>query len=129
MGMKERLDEWAEEPILTADGFDDCIVGLARRPELIAVAYDVDKMLAQMVEGGMTLEEAREYFEFNVVGAWVGETTPVYIEDYRSFKDVEDKIIENDNSRQSTQDPVQPEEEDTAAGTDGEDVQDEPVHE
>jgi hypothetical protein len=56
-------------------------------------------MLAKMVEGGMTLEEAREYFEFNVVGAWVGETTPVYIEDYKSYKDVEDKVAEKEEEQ------------------------------
>tara|TARA_R100001086_G_C11757397_1_gene237114 strand:- start:607 stop:723 length:117 start_codon:yes stop_codon:yes gene_type:complete len=24
-------------------------------------------------------EEAVEYFEFNIIGAWVGETTPLFI--------------------------------------------------
>ena len=129
MGMKEIKEmskrfnnSWQVEPVLTADGFDDCIVGLARRPELIAVAYDVDKMLAQMIDGGMTLGEAREYFEFNIVDAWVGDSTPIYIEDYKSYRDVETKIVENDNSCEPAQDPVDPEEGDTPAGTDGEDV-------
>jgi hypothetical protein len=27
----------------------------------------------------MTNEEAEEYFEFNVQGAWMGETTPAFI--------------------------------------------------
>ena len=79
-------------------------------------------MLAQMIDGGMTLGEAREYFEFNIVDAWVGDSTPIYIEDYKSYRDVETKIVENDNSCEPAQDPVEPEEEDTPAGTDGEDV-------
>jgi len=28
---------------------------------------------------GMTEEEAIEYFEFNVTGAWVGEGTPAFV--------------------------------------------------
>ena len=27
----------------------------------------------------MSEDEAAEYFEFNVVGAWVGESTPVFV--------------------------------------------------
>ena len=99
MGMseKERIQNWSEEEILTADGLDDAIVGLARRPNLVTVAYDVNKMLEIMVDGGMSAEEAREFFEFNVVDAWMGENTPVYIEDYKTFKDVEAKIEESEN--------------------------------
>jgi hypothetical protein len=131
MGMngKERIEKWSEEEILTADGFEDAIVGLARRSGLVTVAYDVNKMLQIMVDGGLTPDEAREYFEFNVVDAWMGDNTPVYIEDYKVFKDVEAKIIENDNTREPAQDPVEPEEGDTGGGSNGEDVQDKPVHE
>jgi len=128
MGIEKKVTEWSTEEILTADGFDEAIVGLARRPNLIAAAYDVNKILQIMVDGGMAPDEAREYFEFNVVDAWVGENTPVYIEDYKVFKDVEAKI-EDDNTREPAQDPVEPEEGDTGASADGEDVQDEPVHE
>ena len=129
MGMseKERIQNWSEEEILTADGFDDAIVGLARRPGFVAVAYDVNKMLEIMMDGGMTPDDAREFFEFNVVDAWMGDNTPVYIEDYKTFKDVEAKI-ENDNTREPAQDPVEPEEGDTGGGSNGEDVQDKPVH-
>jgi hypothetical protein len=28
---------------------------------------------------GMTEEQAMEYFDFNVVGAWMGETTPIFL--------------------------------------------------
>jgi len=130
MGMseKERIKNWSDEEILTADGFDDAIVGLARRRGFVAVAYDVNKMLEIMVSRGISIEDAREVFEFNVVDEWLGDNTPVYIEDYKTFRDVEAKI-ENDNTREPAQDPVEPEEEDAGASADGEDVQDKPVHE
>jgi len=40
---------------------------------------DVEKMLAQLEGEGMTREEAIEYFEFNILGAHVGEQNPVYL--------------------------------------------------
>ena len=127
--LEQKVTVWSDEEILTAEGFDDAIVGLARRCSMVTVAYDVNKMIQIMVDGGMAPEEAREFFEFNVVDAWVGENTPVYIEDYKVFKDVEARIIENDNTREPAQDSVEPEAGDTGTGADGEDVQDEPVHE
>ena len=72
--------------ILKADGFDDAILGLGRRcsqPDLLV--YDVDKCVAILMKDGMTDEEAMEYFEYNVVGSWMGEGTPIFLysgEDY-----------------------------------------------
>ena len=70
---------------LLCDGFDEAIIGMAERINLgPVVAYDVDKMLDIMVErDGMTYEEAIEYFDYNILGAWMGENTPVYIQTSR----------------------------------------------
>lgn len=66
---------------LTCDGFDDAIVGMAERINLNpVVAYSVPKMIEIMMQrDGMTYEEAYEYYEFNILGAWVGDNTPVFI--------------------------------------------------
>jgi hypothetical protein len=66
---------------LLCDGFDEAIIGIAERIGLgPVVAYDVEKMLDIMIErDGMTYEEAREYFDFNIIGAWMGEFTPIFI--------------------------------------------------
>jgi hypothetical protein len=66
---------------LLCDGFDEAIIGMAERINLgPVVAYDVDKMLEIMVErDGMTYEEAQEFFDFNIIGAWMGEFTPIFI--------------------------------------------------
>ena len=66
--------------ILKAEGFDDAILGLGRRcsqPDLLV--YDVDKCVAILMKDGMTDEEAMEYFEYNVVGSWMGEGTPIFL--------------------------------------------------
>jgi len=74
---------------LTADGFDDAIMGIGERcgqPTL--VAYDRTKFIQILIDrDGMDYEEAVEFFEFNTVGAWVGENTPIFI---TLWQDVED---------------------------------------
>ena len=76
----EEIEEINPEALL-CDGFDEAIIGMAERINLgPVVAYDIDKMIDIMVErDGMTYEEAIEYFDFNILGAWMGENTPVFI--------------------------------------------------
>jgi hypothetical protein len=88
------MKEEEEEDFLFADGFDDAILGIGRRatqPEV--VAYDYEKcVLILMDRDEMTEEEAREYMEFNVVGGFVGDRTPIFIEPFDTlFVDEEQK--------------------------------------
>ena len=84
------MKEEDEEDFLFADGFDEAILGIGRRatqPE--GVAYDYEKCVQILVERDeMTEEDAREFMEFNVVGAFVGERTPVFV-DREPFLDIE----------------------------------------
>jgi hypothetical protein len=77
---REEIEQINPEALL-CDGFDEAIIGMAERINLShVVAYDVDKMLEIMIErDGMTYEEVMEYFDYNILGAWMGEYTPVYI--------------------------------------------------
>ena len=80
--MSDIRDELAEiDPdLLLMDGFDDCIIGICESfGGVPVVAYDYDKVLANLQASGMTYEEAVEYHEFNQAGAYVGELTPVFI--------------------------------------------------
>lgn len=72
---------------LVCDGFDDAIIGMAERINLgPVVAYSVEKILDILINrDGMTYEEAVEYYEFNIVGAWLGEFTPVFITNYENI--------------------------------------------
>tara|TARA_Y100000004_G_scaffold174984_1_gene214179 strand:+ start:243 stop:476 length:234 start_codon:yes stop_codon:yes gene_type:complete len=66
--------------MMIIDGFDDCIAGVVERigqPDIIC--YDRGKVLNKLMSQGMTDEEAVEYFEYNQIGAWVGEQTPCFI--------------------------------------------------
>lgn len=66
--------------LLLMDGYDDCFVGLVYRfgQEPIA-CYDRAKVIASLAKD-MPVEEAEEFFEFNQIGAWVGERTPCFID-------------------------------------------------
>ena len=80
IGVRKQLAEVNPQALL-ADGLDDALIGYARRcgqPEL--AVYDYDKAVSIfMSRDGMTYEEAVEFMEFNVVGAWMGENTPLFL--------------------------------------------------
>jgi len=68
------------EKVLYPSGFENCILGVAERfggPPIVVL--DLEKMLATLEEQGMNHDEALEYFEYNILGAYVGEETPVYM--------------------------------------------------
>lgn len=66
---------------LLADGFDDALIGIGGRMGSVAVAvYDHDKCIDILQQQGMYFDEAVEYFEFNVVGSWFGENTPIFLD-------------------------------------------------
>jgi formylmethanofuran dehydrogenase subunit E len=67
-----------EEECLTADGFDKALVGCTYGANVVAV-YDINKMIEILVDEGMEHEDAVEFLDFNVVGAYVGEKTPLYV--------------------------------------------------
>ena len=64
-----------------ADGFDQAIIGYTRiagRKDVLA--YDYWKCIDILkVRDGMSAEDAIEFMEFNVMGAYVGELTPAFI--------------------------------------------------
>lgn len=69
------------EEALFADGLDAALVGIARRCGQPTLAvYDYDKCVRIFMErDGMSYEDAIEWMEFNVVGAWMGENTPLWL--------------------------------------------------
>jgi len=69
------------EDVLLCDGLEKAFVGICYRfnQEPIAI-YDIDKIIQIYCRrDGMTHEEAEEFFQFNVIGAWVGDRTPAFI--------------------------------------------------
>jgi hypothetical protein len=67
--------------MLKWDGFDSAIIGVGERNNTDSmIVYDYDKMINVLVtRDRMTHEEAEEYLDFNVIGAWIGDTTPIIV--------------------------------------------------
>ena len=89
-----RITDYLEEhyphdldKILLADGFEDAFMGVVESFGTAPKAcYNYDACI-DILMGGlrevedevMTYDEAVEYMDFNVVGAYVGEHTPAFI--------------------------------------------------
>ena len=73
------MDDFPE--ILLAEGFDKAFIGIGSRAgdDDIAV-YDLEKCVNILVDSGMTHEEAAEYIDYNVLGAYVGPRTPLFLD-------------------------------------------------
>ena len=80
--MREVVAEVNPDALFCDGGFDEAIIGTAERfgfPAPVA-AYDYDKFIKLLRAGGCASEEqAVEYFQFNVIGSWVGDNTPVFV--------------------------------------------------
>lgn len=71
----------SDEDILYADGFEGAFIGVVRsfgsQPK---ACYDYDKCIeVLMSRDKMSHEDAVEFFEYNVAGAYVGEYTPAFL--------------------------------------------------
>ncbi len=65
--------------MLKMDGYDDCIVGtVIRYGQPPILCYDYDLVIEKLAED-MSYEEAIEFFEFNQIGAWMGDDTPCFL--------------------------------------------------
>ena len=81
--MKDKIEKFCAEneiDVLFADGFDDAIIGVGRSFDKYKVIYDKSKVIKKLMED-MTCEEAEEYFEYNIIGAYVGDGTPMFLEE------------------------------------------------
>ena len=77
--MLDKILVWfPEEEIIKADGFDDAIIGI--EAQSMRLIYSVSKCI-DILKKDMDEEEAVEYFNFNVIGAYIGEYTPIWCMD------------------------------------------------
>jgi len=74
-----------------AIGFDDAFLGVGQRAghDDIAV-YDFNKCVAILCErDGMNFDDAVEFMYYNVLGAWVGSETPLFVKLMNSIEEAE----------------------------------------
>lgn len=77
--LEKILEQYEDEQILIADGFDDAVIGIEENS--MRLIYSVEKCINILMEQGMEMTEAVEYFDFNVSGSYVGEKTPIWCDD------------------------------------------------
>lgn len=66
---------------LVADGFEEALIGFGTRFVSPIAVYDLAKCINILVErDGMSDDEAIEYMDYNVLGAYMGESTPVFLD-------------------------------------------------
>jgi hypothetical protein len=77
--MIDKILEWySDEELLRADGFDEAVIGLD--DSSMRLIYSKNKCI-EILCREMSEEDANEYFEFNVKGAYMGEKTPIWCSD------------------------------------------------
>lgn len=74
------LEQYPQEEFLKADGFDAAIIGLEQNS--MRLIYSNTKCIEILCADDMSEEAAIVHFEFNVSGAYVGEKTPIWCDDY-----------------------------------------------
>ena len=74
--LKEKIKE-ANPDAMLADGLDNALAGFDTQGRAVYFANEIIGILRQRDD--MTEEEAREFFEFNIACAYVGEYTPIYM--------------------------------------------------
>ena len=76
-----------EETLIKADGFDLAIIGVAERIGMKpCIAYSYTQCIEILIQqAGMTQQEAVEFMEFNVCGAYVGEQTPIFVHEWEAY--------------------------------------------
>ena len=85
--MREQITNMCEElgcQILFMEGFDEAILGTGTKFHHISVIYSKKKILKKLCED-MDYDDAIEYFDYNIAGAYVGENTPIIFEDDVDF--------------------------------------------
>lgn len=75
--LEKIIERYSDEEFLVADGFDDAIIGVDDAN--LRIVYDVFKIISILIQDGMSTDEAFEYYEYNILGAYVGEKTPLFI--------------------------------------------------
>ena len=107
-----KLTVGTDEGMMYPTGYEDCIIGIAVsrgfRPSIALNTEHLRYKLAcefvdtmdddELPEAGDAYSMAQEYMDYNIVGAYVGETTPVYVYT-EGWEEAIDNVEEKKRSR------------------------------
>ncbi len=72
--LEQIIETYPDEQFLKADGLDDAIIGVDEKS--MVLIYSVSKCIDILAEKIGSVEEAIEYFSFNVSGGLYGRKNP-----------------------------------------------------
>lgn len=75
------IDSYAEGAVLL-DGFEDCIIGIVEEfGNGRRILYSKDMILDKLQSrDSMTLEDAEEFYDYNILGLHAGEQNAVFLD-------------------------------------------------
>lgn len=78
--LEKILETYPEEEFLKMDGLDEAVIGVDARSNLLIYSLSIIQDIL-MHKYEMSVEDAIEYYNFNILCAWVGEKTPIICDD------------------------------------------------
>jgi len=76
--IREKLSKLNPEALL-ADGLDEALVGIAEVLDRHLAIYDTQAVIDVLHKrDGMALDDAEEFFWFNIAGAFMGPNSPMF---------------------------------------------------
>ena len=82
--LRQKLNDYLEkydQDTMLMDGFDEALIGFSQRiNEPLLAVYSWEKMIDVCVKRDkMSTEEAEEYINYNCIGAWFNDQTPIIV--------------------------------------------------
>lgn len=88
-----------EQALLIDGSHDNAIIGVGQRCGQLALAvYDNAVIRANLMAQGMDETDAIEFFDFNILGGWHGENTPIFMEPIED-RETTIKRLKRENTR------------------------------
>lgn len=83
---KEIENDYIDHELIFYDEFDDAIVGVVERfGGNFSVLYSKDKVFEILMSEGLEFTDALEHFEYNIIGGYLGDATPVFLDDLDNY--------------------------------------------
>jgi len=75
------LEIFNDTNFIQVTDFDECIIGVAEGFNIEPIlVYDRNKMIKKlMTRDHMTEADAVDFFEYNIIGSYFGEKTPLFL--------------------------------------------------
>jgi len=71
-----------EQQTILYDNLDNALIGIGQQHTKQPLAiYSHKHIIKTLQQQGMTYEEAHEYADYNILCAWVGDQTPIILND------------------------------------------------